>query len=218
MKKYLNFDFDLKSSDDNKGVIEGYGSVFGNKDFHDDIIEPGAFTKTLKKRLPAMLLQHNMHDVAGVWLEAIEDDKGLLLRGQLNMEVQKAREAYHLAKQGALKGLSIGFYTKSDEVINGVRHIKEIELLEVSLVTFPANDQARVSGVKEQLPKNEREFEATLREMGYGRNEAKAIVAKGFKGFQAMQRDADSLDKDVLREADNIKNLLQTLNTTLKGN
>ena len=214
-KEFLNFEFEVKASEDEKGIIEGYGSVFGNVDFHNDVIEKGAFVKTLKKQLPAMLLQHNSNDVIGVWTLAKEDNNGLKLTGSLNMEVQKARESFHLAKQGALRGLSVGFYTKQEEMIKGVRHIKEVELLEVSLVTFPANNLARVSGVKsDDAPKTERELEAALRELGYGKKAAMAIISVGFKGFQAMQRDADDgMEKDKQRDADDneLKKILDQL-------
>lgn len=217
IKEYLDFSFEVKATDNDKGIIEGYGSVFGNVDFHDDIVKPGAFTKSLQKRNPALLLHHDMRMPAGIWIEAREDDKGLFLRGQLNMEVQSSREAFSLAKQGALTGLSIGFFTKSDEIIDGIRHIKEVELLEVSMVTIPANQRARLTGTK-SAPDNERDLEKALRELGYGREQAKAIVSKGFKGFQDMQREADTPENDVLRDADEITKNLRQLTETLKGN
>jgi len=216
-KEYLAFEFDVKDSNDDKGIIEGYGSVFGNVDFHNDIVDRGAFRKSLQKRMPALLLHHNMRDVAGVYTSAFEDDKGLKLVGELNMNVQKSREAYYLAKQGALKGLSIGFITRKDRIENGVRHIMEADLLEVSMVTFPANERANLTGTKEDFPKTERELEVILRDAGYGRQQAKAIVASGFKGFLAMQRDADSVDKSVQRDADDIVEKLKSITATLKG-
>lgn len=217
-KEYLSFDFEVKEGtgdEKGKGIIIGYGSVFGNVDLHNDVVDRGAFRKSLQKRLPALLLHHSSRDPAGVWLEASEDDKGLLLKGHLNMEVQKAREAFHLARQGALKGLSIGFFTRKDRIEDGVRHIEEAELLEVSMVTFPANERALLTGTKGG-PKTERELEAALRDLGYGQTQAKAIVAEGFKGFLAMQRDAVSVD-DVQRDADAIVDKLKNLTDTLKG-
>jgi HK97 family phage prohead protease len=214
-KEFLSFDFEVKGNDPDKGVIEGYGSVFGNVDFHNDVVDSGAFRKSLQKRMPALLLHHDMRSVAGIWTSADEDDKGLRLTGQLNMEVQKAREAFYLAKQGALKGLSIGFITRKDRIENGVRHIMEADLLEVSMVTFPANERANLTGTK-SVPSTERELEKALRDMGYGQTQAKAIVASGFKGFLAMQRDVDGLEK-VRREADSILENLKQLKETLKG-
>lgn len=216
-KEFLSFNFEVKEGDEGKGVIEGYGSVFGNVDFHNDVVDRGAFRKSLQKRMPALLLHHDMRRPAGVWLEASEDDKGLLLRGQLNMNVQEAKEAFYLAKQGALKGLSIGFITRKDRIENGIRHIEEADLLEVSMVTFPANDKANLTGTKTEPPKTERELEAALREIGYSQTQAKAIVADGFKGFLAKQRDADSMDKKVQRDADAILENLRNLTKTLKG-
>lgn len=217
-KEYLEFGLEIKGDDDGKGVIEGHGSVFGNTDFHNDIVDHGAFKKSLAKRMPSLLLHHDSRSVAGIWQEAREDDKGLFLRGQLNMNVQSAKEAYHLAAQGALSGLSIGFYTKSDEIIDGVRHIKEAELLEVSMVTFPANDRARISGVKSYIHGTEREFEAFLRDQGYSRNDAKTIASHGFRKFRNNQRDVDDLSNDMQRDVDNIAKQLQSFNQSLKGN
>lgn len=215
-KEFLSFEFEVKQSDNDKGIVEGYGSVFGNVDFHNDIVDRGAFKKSLMKRMPSLLLHHDMRSVAGVWSDAYEDDKGLFLKGQLNMEVQKAREAYYLAKQGALKGLSIGFYTKKDRIENGTRHIMEAELLEVSMVTFPANERAQLTGTKADAPQTERELESALRKLGYGQTHAKAIVSQGFKGFLAMQRDVDSFD-NVQRDVDGILQNLKTITQTLKG-
>lgn len=216
-KEFLSFDFEVKEHDSDKGVIEGYGSVFGNVDHHNDVVDRGAFKKSLMKRMPALLLHHNSRDVAGIWTNAREDDKGLLLTGDLNMEVQKAREAFFLAKQGALKGLSIGFFTRKDRIDKGVRHIEEAELLEVSMVTFPANERANLTGTKDTVPMTARELEQGLRDMGYGRTQAKAIVADGFKGFQAMQREADSQNGDMQREADSIINSLKDLTNSLRS-
>ena len=217
MQEFLDFEFEIKDvHDEEKGIIEGHGSIFGLKDFHNEIVDKGAFKKSLRKRNPAMLLQHDGRDVLGLWTVAKEDETGLFLRGQLNMNVQKSRDTFFLAKQGALTGLSIGFFTVTDKLVDNVRHITEVNLLEVSLVTFPANELAKVSGVKSDFPSTEREFEKALREkMGYGREQSKVITSKGFKGFQAMQRDADSLDLEQ-RDADKILNQLNSLTQSLK--
>ena len=214
-KQFLDFDFEIKETNKEQGRITGYGSVFHNVDYHNDIVDPGAFKKSLQKRLPAMLLQHNMHNPIGVWTNAEENDKGLYLEGQINMDVQAGREAFALAKQGALKGLSIGFITSVYRIEDDVRHIMEADLLEVSLVTFPANERAQITGTK-AAPQTERELESALRELGYGQTQAKAIVSTGFKGFLAMQRDVDSSDS-VQRDADDIAKMLKNLTETLKG-
>lgn len=192
--------FELKLVNlDETGTFSGYGSVFDNVDSVGDIIEAGAFTKTLKqfkggvKKLP-ILWQHSSAEPIGVYTEMREDESGLFVKGQINLEVQKGKEAYSLLKQGAISGLSIGYYA-SDYFIDkkGVRIIKEIKLFEISLVTFPANDLARVSDVKAEDVKTIRDLEKILRDAGYSRNESKQICSH-FCSKQDEPRDAASDD------------------------
>lgn len=202
---------DFKSFDEDSdrkiGIVEGYGSVFGVKDSYNDIVDKGAFEESLRVNgNPAMLLHHGFRDLAGVWVEAREDDKGLYLKGEINLEVQQAREAYSLIKQGAYDGLSIGFITLDDHMDQDeVRHISKVNLLEVSFVAFPANKEATITDVR-NCPQTPRDLENVLRDAGYGRSQAKAIVAKGYDGYKSMQRDAEDDMTDV-------KNILkQTVN------
>jgi HK97 family phage prohead protease len=143
------------------GTFTGYGAVFGNLDADRDIIHAGAFAKTLKKKTPSkikLLWQHDPAQPIGVW-EAMEEDKrGLKVKGKLliNQGVPKADEAYALLKAGALDAMSIGFAIPKDgaewDSAKGVRDIKEVDLWEISLVTFPANHRARVTRVKSAVP------------------------------------------------------------------
>lgn len=146
------FKFEVKSIDE-QGVFEGYAAVFGNEDLGGDIIEPGAFKKTLQEnpRMP-ILWQHDPREPIGVTLEAYEDTHGLRVQGQLNLETSRGREAYALLKQGALKGLSIGYDTIKEVWEGNIRRLKEIRLWEWSLVTFPMNPQAQVTAVKAVVP------------------------------------------------------------------
>jgi len=108
-KKHFQAELKAAGEKDGIGIITGYASVFGVVDSYDEVVDAGAFTESLKTRgLPVMLMQHDWRDIAGVWTKASEDDHGLLLEGEINLEVQRAREYYSLIKQGALKGLSIG--------------------------------------------------------------------------------------------------------------
>ena len=152
--KQIVFESEVKS--DAKGVFTGYGSIFGNEDQGNDIVAKGAFTKSLAER-PAskvkMLFQHKTDEPIGVFTEIYEDQKGLFVKGQLAMGTQKGRETYELLKMGALDGMSIGF--KADpqkqgynENKRGIRTLKEVDLMEISLVTFPMNEQAMVQSVK----------------------------------------------------------------------
>lgn len=174
--------FEIKAGE-TPGTFEGYGAVFGNKDQDGDIISPGAFSASLTARKPALLWQHDKKQPIGVFEEVREDERGLYVRGRLSME-GKGREAYDLLKLGALNGLSIGFVTREAgrDSVKGARIITKADLMEVSLVTFPANDLARVSAVKAMGDiEDPRSFERFLRDSGFSRNRAKAITAKGFK-------------------------------------
>lgn len=205
--------FELRDVDD-AGIFTGLGSVFGNVDSYGDIVEKGAFADSLKQRTPRMLWQHDWTQPIGVWKSAAETERGLQMTGRLVMETQKGREAHALLKAGAVDGLSIGFMLPKggwSEDKDGVRRITKAELMEVSVVTFPANQEALVSGVKSRIQRGEliskRELEAALRDVGFSQKQAKAIVAEGWAGLN--QRDAD----DELRElGESISQLIARMN------
>lgn len=177
-----------------KGTFEGYGSVFGNVDLGGDIVVKGAFSESLDRHkeqgtMPALLWQHDHQEPIGVWEEMAEDDHGLYVRGRLLVEDDPlARRAHAHLKAGSLSGLSIGFSTLDDETNkDGTRNIKQVDLWETSLVTFPMNESARVAGVKQRdFIHNIRDFEDVLRRCGFTRREAKAIAAEG---WMAVHRD-----------------------------
>lgn len=180
--KQISRPFELKAISDD-GVFEGYGSVFGNEDWYRDVMVKGAFAKSLaahklKGTMPSMCWQHDSEKVVGVYEEMREDDYGLFLRGRLlKDDVALAREAYALLKAKAMTGLSVGIRVQVDEYDrnNDVRTIKEADLWEVSLVTWPANELARVESVKGI--KDVTGLERYLREAGgVSRKEAREIV------------------------------------------
>ena len=195
---YLDFPFEIKANNVmENGTFEGYASTFGgNPDSHGDIIAPGAFSETIQhggrnRNGIAMLWYHNPKEPIGVWESIIEDSKGLKVRGILDLEVQRARELHSLMRKGAIKGLSIGWdwyrSSKGDikkdsyEIVeNGVtrtRLLKQLELWEISPVTFPSNKRAKVTRVKSVTSANtEREMEEALRESGLSKNEALYVV------------------------------------------
>lgn len=140
-----------------QGIIRGYASTFGNVDLGLDIVEKGAFKKSLKenKGVFPILADHNPSKQIGWNMKASEDDRGLLVEGKLNMEVQDAREKYALAKSamelGAPMGLSIGYATikaEPDRERPVVRRLKELKLYEYSIVTFPMNTEAMITAAK----------------------------------------------------------------------
>lgn len=139
----------------NKGIIRGYGSYFDKVDQQGDIIAKGAFSNTLKAwklsgKKPKMLWQHQSHKPIGIWTHLYQDERGLYVEGKLALGVSSAYEAYHLLKEGVIDGLSIGFRTIEavQDTHRKARLILDLDLIEISLVTFGANPLARVHGVK----------------------------------------------------------------------
>jgi HK97 family phage prohead protease len=141
----------------NDGAIEGYASLFGEIDQARDMVMPGAFTQTLKARglrkIP-MLFQHDPSEPVGVWLEIAEDFRGLRARGRLIPDVMRAKELLSLIRAGAIDGLSIGYRTVRGQIDpkSRVRRLYQVDLWEISIVTFPLLNGARVAAVK-QAPK-----------------------------------------------------------------
>ena len=138
---------------DASGVFEGYASLFDREDLARDVIVPGAFRQSLSERGAQgvrMLFQHDPAHPIGVWERIEEDALGLKVRGRLTLEVEKARDVLFLMRAGAIDGLSIGFKAKRTrrDARSGVRRILELELWEISIVTFPMMPGARVLGVK----------------------------------------------------------------------
>ncbi len=152
MDKTESLSLEIKELSD-QGTFEGILSPYGNVDLVGDIVEKGAYTKTLKERgnVIPMLWQHKSDNPVGS-LELFEREDGLYAKGSFFLEMKSAEEAYkwtRASKRARLKpGLSIGFKTMKDEVKEGIRHLKEIKLYEGSLVTFPANEEAQVMSVK----------------------------------------------------------------------
>ena len=220
MKQITNksFPFEIKTISET-GAFTGYASVFGNEDLWGDIVVAGAFSKSIAEKKPAMLWQHNSDEPIGVWTVIKEDDKGLYVEGQLLIDgVAKAKEAYELLAAKAISGLSIGYravsweWRKKDDSKDEVRLLKEIDLWEISLVTFPANTEARVGDVKDL--NTLRDIEGFLRDAGCSRNEAKGIIAQ----IRDAQRDADTDEAENERRRNEIKAALMSLKMTIGGN
>lgn len=208
----LDFDLEIKLADggSNAGEITGYGSVFGLLDRGGDIVEPGAFKASLadwrkKKALPPMLWQHDPSMPIGVWTGLEEDEKGLKVTGQLVLDVPAAAQARALIMAGAVKGLSIGYRT-IDYLIDrttGARHLKKLDLWEISLVTFPMLPEALVNGVKSLNP---RALEAALRR---DCNLSSADAVKAVAIVKQHLRDAGGQPEPDCR--DGLKDVLMSL-------
>jgi len=217
-----DFPFEVRAesvSDD--GTFEGYGSVFGGEpDSHRDVVAPGAFHNSIKaggrnRNGIALLWQHWSEFPVGTWEEIREDEKGLYMKGKLIKEAAPMGvPVYQTLKAGAVKGLSIGFTIKKfdrDEE-TGIRTLKEIELWEVSLVTFPAAVRAQVTGVKDIMAaRTPRELEQALRDAGLSRNESKYVVsmAKDKLG----RREAGATDRELLATLRDVNLSLEVFKT-----
>lgn len=183
-------------------TFTGYGSVFGNVDLGGDMVMPGAFTAAIEQAKksgiwPALLMQHGMEASGGVpvgiYTDMKEDDVGLWLQAKL-AATPRGEEAYTLMKmtpRPAISGLSIGYIPKSwewtDKDGKRVRLLKQVDLMEVSLVTFPMNGLARVNSVKSAL--TQRDAERALQFAGFSETDALAIVAKGFSAMSEPSAD-----------------------------
>ena len=143
-----SFSFEVKQLTE-KGKFSGLASTYGNVDLAGDVVMPGAFTRTLSdagKSRP-LLWQHRTGDPVGL-VQLTDSLAGLVAEGQLSLGIQQGRDAYQLLKDSVIRGLSIGFLTIKEQFVGDVRQLLELKLYEVSLVTFPANEQATIAGVK----------------------------------------------------------------------
>lgn len=215
-QKRFNTPFELKKLEEG-GTFEGYASVFGVKDADGDVIVKGAFTNSLKRmsetgKRPKMLWQHNPSIIIGKWVEMFEDERGLYVKGTLFTDIEKGSEAYALMKHGELDGMSVGFNIDNAYAEDRGRVIDDLELWEISVVTWGANPQALVSSVKSIDTK--RDFEHFLRDSGFSRNEAKRITANGFAKDSSERLEEEKNQRDVDQETiDGLTSLIQNLKT-----
>lgn len=209
-----NLRFDCRSIAED-GTFEGYASVFGVLEAsYGTQFAAGAFAASLKTRqsegsMPKMLWQHDWTQPIGVYTAMSEDSHGLMVRGQLILSVPQAKAAYDLLKAGAIDGLSVGFVIKAYDydVETDIMTITEVDLWEVSIVTFAANPQARVGTVRSiESIRTCGEFESFLREQGFSGCHARAIATHGFRPADPLPDDAQveagiAADLEALRQA-----------------
>lgn len=230
MNATLNFGLELKALAGRE--FEGHGSVFGNMDHGGDVVVQGAFKRSLaahKKAgtMPSMFWMHKPDHVAGVWHAMREDEKGLHVRGEL-AATPLGDEMHALLKLKAVSGLSIGYQTvESDFSRDGARLLKELNLVEVSIVSLAMNPLAKVEAVKSSLSRtgeyvpSEREFEKLLRDAGISRKAARHICAKVFDDEQT----SETLDlprrwdagKVEVNENDDLMQALQGLRAKIRA-
>lgn len=199
--------FEIKSLDTETGTFEGYAATFSDMpDSYGDVIEPGAFTKTIQetgKRIK-VLWNHNVNEPIGKPLELEEDEHGLRVKAKLSLGVQRAREVLSLMKDGVINEMSIGYDTITGPVVSGIRHLKEIRLWDVSPVTFAANPEAEILAVKSAIPF--KALEEILNEIKGTLNKAEALLAT--EPVKSTQPDT---------EAAHLEETLNTINAELEG-
>jgi len=211
---YCPSKLEIKSEEDGLGIVKGYGAYFDNNDAYDDVILKGAFSDTLKNdRQIRMLSDHNMSSVIGVWNKAYEDDKGLVVEGQINLETAKGKEIYALVKQGAISGLSIGFKCIDCKYEGDARIISKLDLYEVSFTAFPVNEMAQVTSIKSENIKTERDFEKAMSKIGFSKSQSKILTTKGFKalGREDSANSREDYESTLKELTNNIKGVTQCL-------
>ena len=190
--------------DEGTGTITGYASIFDTVDLGGDIVQPGAFSKTLREDRPAKVLwSHDWDEPIGITIGSEEDKKGLRVTGKLFVgeNVPTADKAHSLARLGGVDGLSIGYHPVSFEIdrVKNVRHLKEVKLFEWSPVVFPMHPDSRITGVKSV---NEQEAESLLEKLeslpDLVGGDTRDLIASGASHLTDLVRRA--LDADLLTD------------------
>jgi HK97 family phage prohead protease len=208
--KVRDFDFEIKAVADDGG-FNGYGSVWDVVDSYQEIVARGAFTDSLadiaaKGRPVPVLWQHRSSEPIGIWTNLREDDHGLFGDGKILLDAgEMERRAYAHMKARTVTGLSIGYWVResSYDEKTGIRTLTKLDLVEISLVTFPANDDARVEAVKFKLAHgelpSEREMEKYLREVGFSKTRAAGFVAHGLSELRRRESERDATEAPGLK-------------------
>lgn len=225
--KHLAPVMQIKADEKTPGLFEGYASVFNNVDMFGEKVLPGAFIDSLVARKRSngrtsikMFWSHNPSEPIGKWLDLAEDSKGLFAKGQLNLEVQRAKEIHSLMLDDSIDGMSIGYREVEVEFDDGILLLQKLDLMEVSVVAMPANPRATIDDVKsahralefeklcaalrEGKPRPVKEFEDLLREAGVPKSMATAIASVGYA-------------KAIRSESDGCLEALNELRSSLAG-
>lgn len=206
------FDYSIKAVSDD-GFFSGYGSVFGNVDSYNEIVAPGAFADSLsetkaKGRTFPVLWQHRSGEPIGNWDidSLVEDDYGLFGSGNLWLDAAPyAKVAYRGMQSKAITGLSIGYYVREDsfDEKTRIRTLRKLDLVEISVVTAPANDDARIDAVKAIIAQGGlpslKEFEQILRESGFSRSQATVIASRGLSHLLRSESEEKASITDVFK-------------------
>ena len=237
--EYKQFAFsEIECKDDSsneRGTFKGVASTFGNTDLGGDIMVRGCFRESMKawaekQELPACLYQHDMREPVGDYLAMKEGRSGLDVEGKLWIDgdlppLQKSVQAYRMLTGTGPKGLSIGFIPKDVEPQrNGTRKIKNVDLLEVSIVSFPMNPKARITQAKSFFSEEDgsllskRDAEDLLREcFNLTQSQAKIFLAKGWDALTRDVEDGQGHREDGDSEMKSVLDALNNLQGNMKG-
>ena len=231
---------ELKALPDEAGLVGefmGYGSVWDSVDLGGDTIKRGAYEKSLnawkaKGMMPQMLFYHNTEKIIGDWLEMVEDDYGLRVKGRLwikgDLKVEEAVMAYNVLRGTSVKGLSIGYRVRDYEIQeqndgSTIRHLKEIDLMELSIAPYAMEPKAMVTGVKSLTDENgiiltKREVEKVLRDAKLSRRQAKAFIGGGYDALARDEQDrVDAESRDDSLELSDVLASLKSLTLKMEG-
>jgi hypothetical protein len=225
MMEFKTFKFQIKEIDDT-GRFTGHSSVFGNVDSYDDVVDKGAFAKTISdnKGIFPILWMHDPWNPVGISTSK-EDDKGLYVEGQIDLDTPEGKRVYSGLKKGYIDRMSIGYRTiKYDTDDDGVRHLKEIKLMENSLVTknFAANELALVESVKTLGDENFPDLLKAVVQLKKEGTASKEKIKEAITSLKALLDDEPSNDTQNPKAAippsepddhsDEIKRLFEELN------
>ena len=201
--KNLNLDIvEFKFDAEKAGVFSGYASVFGGVDSYGDTILRGAYKKTLKKReRPIQMRWNHYGPVIGKWTRIEEDEKGLYVEGELTPGHSVAQDVYASIKHNSISGMSIGYRPiEIRELGDGLRELKEIDLVEISVVESPADMAAQIGDVKSAIDDatSLKEIERLLRDAGgFSRSDATSLVSR-IKSIAHGEREEESKTSDIV--------------------
>ena len=216
------FPLDIKEVGE-KGTFTGYASIFNNVDAHGEKVVPGAFGESLARHkregtTPLLLWQHRSDEPIGGWEDLAEDGKGLWGKGRIEIEAGATeKRVYTHMKAGNIRGLSIGYREVEVEPDNGIRLLKKLDLMEVSVVSFPANRRARVESVKSECwckledlarrfrdgePGAIKEFEEILRDAGFPKSAVVQIASHGYA--KAIRSESEGEKAKAIEDALNV--------------
>jgi uncharacterized protein len=209
-----------------RGEFVGYASTFGNVDQGGDIVERGAFARSLQAKKLADIPMFFNHDHRGIpigkWTQLEEDDRGLMAKGSLTLDIPKARDVHAAMKDGTVRGMSIGYRVKGDDVAfdrgGTVRRIKNVDLMEISVVTQPMNLRAQVGRVKsidDLSAEDIRDLEATLRSKGLSRADAVKAIS-GLKDWLQREAGAKAAETDRDDQTEALAELIRRNIATIK--